>query len=550
MTLLKNLFNTDKDNCVWITSLLLDELRIGVSHSHIEQDLTSHPDYPSMLSIVDALSNNGIKTTAVNISFNTEQTPNAPFITIIKGSGEEKLYTLIRPYNDSGIIEYFHPDKNKWTSIHKNKFAALWASPTCLFVSSSNKLPKKKTAHIFLERNVKKFTRLLSYTVLPVLTFTALLFPLIIHKDSKYTWSLSAYGTLSLIGLLASLLLISHEFGKQNNLSSRICRSAKQFNCNAILESSASHIFGISWSSIGGVYFAGNLLFFFITLNANFSRLWVFALLSTITVPYAIFSLFYQWRIARQWCLYCVIVQLTLIGQSTIVFIEGWHKAIMPSLLAQPLTAYAILLAYALPFTAINYILPYVRRQARDRVDRTQLNGLKYNWHVFNSLLSKEKPIASNPEGLGLKIGPQVAKHRILKVCNPYCEPCSRSHIQLESLLAENPDISLQIIYTATSSPEDSRLYPVRHFLSLAENYDYLQFVAALSEWYSSDVKSYAAFATKYPVDTSSNDDNKIDAMSKWCNEMNIEFTPSYFIDGYQLPEIYKVEDLKYLLSS
>ncbi len=30
-----------------------------------------------------------------------------------------------------------------------------------------------------------------------------------------------------------------------------------------------------------------------------------------------------------------------------------------------------------------------------------------------------------------------------------------------------------------------------------------------------------------------------------WCNENQISFTPTFFIAGYQLPELYKVEDLQ-----
>jgi protein-disulfide isomerase len=34
--------------------------------------------------------------------------------------------------------------------------------------------------------------------------------------------------------------------------------------------------------------------------------------------------------------------------------------------------------------------------------------------------------------------------------------------------------------------------------------------------------------------------------MDQWCNKVGIEFTPTFFINEYQLPEIYNLEDLKY----
>ena len=39
----------------------------------------------------------------------------------------------------------------------------------------------------------------------------------------------------------------------------------------------------------------------------------------------------------------------------------------------------------------------------------------------------------------------------------------------------------------------------------------------------------------------------KLDKMRDWCDKMEINFTPTYFINGYQLPEIYNLDDLKYL---
>ncbi len=44
--------------------------------------------------------------------------------------------------------------------------------------------------------------------------------------------------------------------------------------------------------------------------------------------------------------------------------------------------------------------------------------------------------------------------------------------------------------------------------------------------------------------------DEKVEAMSTWFKETGIAFTPTFFVNGYQLPDIYKVGDLKYFLSS
>ena len=41
---------------------------------------------------------------------------------------------------------------------------------------------------------------------------------------------------------------------------------------------------------------------------------------------------------------------------------------------------------------------------------------------------------------------------------------------------------------------------------------------------------------------------NKIENMDKWCKATGISFTPTIFINGYQLPDAYSIEDLQYFL--
>ena len=40
----------------------------------------------------------------------------------------------------------------------------------------------------------------------------------------------------------------------------------------------------------------------------------------------------------------------------------------------------------------------------------------------------------------------------------------------------------------------------------------------------------------------------KINLMDEWCNEIEIKATPTIFLNGYQLPDAYSIEDLQYFL--
>ncbi|WP_293010724.1 thioredoxin domain-containing protein [Mongoliibacter sp.] len=71
----------------------------------------------------------------------------------------------------------------------------------------------------------------------------------------------------------------------------------------------------------------------------------------------------------------------------------------------------------------------------------------------------------------------------------------------------------------------------------------------ALDHWYLPENKEYEAFATKYPmIGELKAQKSRIQDMLNWCEQENISYTPTIFINGYELPKAYSVEDLKYIL--
>ncbi len=177
------------------------------------------------------------------------------------------------------------------------------------------------------------------------------------------------------------------------------------------------------------------------------------------------------------------------------------------------------------------------------------MTRLKYDPVLFESLLSKQKQITSNPEGLGIRLGNPNATHTIIKVCNPYCGPCAKAHPEIEKIIEENKEVSLQIFFTATNEEGDSRAQPVKHLMAIAESNDSNLIKGALDDWYLAEKKDYQIFSAKYPMNGElEKQGGKLEAMDKWCKETGIEFTPTFFVDGYQLPAVYDITDLNYFL--
>jgi len=165
---------------------------------------------------------------------------------------------------------------------------------------------------------------------------------------------------------------------------------------------------------------------------------------------------------------------------------------------------------------------------------------------VFRSLLQRSNRVTVSPEGLGIEIGKPEAQNEIIKVCNPYCGPCSEAHPQLDHIVRSNPDVKLRIIFTASGEENDMRTAPVAHLLAVQEKFGRDRVQQALDDWYLAPQKDYGAFAAKYPMDDALEQQRgRIRAMSDWCDAMKIRATPTLFVNGYELPESYSTAELK-----
>jgi protein-disulfide isomerase len=144
-------------------------------------------------------------------------------------------------------------------------------------------------------------------------------------------------------------------------------------------------------------------------------------------------------------------------------------------------------------------------------------------------------------------LGNANGKLKVLKVCNPYCTPCAKGHRLLNTLLESDEEISLQIIFSTTRDESHRTNTAVRHFLSLAEMKNSKLLKSALDDWYLTEKKDYTLFDKKYPLSSSKDEINKqIESMNNWCELNEITYTPTYFVNGFRLPEEYEIADLKY----
>lgn len=540
-------FLSTHDNCIKVTEELLSILKVRVTNTTLKNELYNHPDYPSLLAISDILTGYGIENISTQITIDKLVELPVPFIVPLKNTANaEGQFTVIESIQGD-TIKYYRSEKYRWENISKEDFEKKWLSGIVLLVDAENAIDEKEYVAKRREEKRVNMAKAFTWLALPVLTMLAC--ALMFAKYGLTVVFPIVFTLLTLMGCIISTLLLWYELDEYNPVLKQICGSGKKVDCGAVLNTKASKIAGISWSVIGFTYFTAELLALLFGGIANVRVLFILTGFNVLAIPYVFFSVYYQWRIAKQWCVLCLCVQSVLVLQLITVLIAKWYKIATVDTVFSGDVIIPILFAIAIPFIIVNLLLPAYRSAKGGRQNKAELQRLKHNPQIFEALLTKQKAIAESTEGLGIILGNPDASYKIIKVCNPYCGPCAKAHAPLEELLHNNPDIQIQILFTATTNADDIKAPPVKHLLAIAEGGEAI-IRQALDDWYLADQKDYEAFAVKYPVSNKlEQQDDKVNNMKEWCNKTGISFTPTIFVNGYQLPEIYDISDLKYFLS-
>ena len=251
---------------------------------------------------------------------------------------------------------------------------------------------------------------------------------------------------------------------------------------------------------------------------------------------------------AKQWCVLCLSVQVLLFLGGMNVFANNFLVVIYNLPISFIINS---LLIYIVPVLLWYAAKPSILRLQESKNTKREYLRIKFNAEIFETLLKKQKAITLSANGLGIDIGKPKATNILIKVCNAYCGPCAKAHSKIDELLKETPNLKVKIVFTVPNDPDNYIYKPVSHFLAINEqSNNELKIKRALDDWYLADKKDYEIFAAKYMMNGElAKQGNKIEAMDKWCKAMDIHATPTIFINGFQLPDAYSIEDLKYFLA-
>jgi thiol-disulfide isomerase/thioredoxin len=536
------MFNQYEPN-VKATIAFLKLLKVKANDATVNETLQNDPDWPGLLCISDSFNKWNIPNGAGKIEPNQIDQLPVPFMAYTHH--KEYPLSIVTHVTDTTIEVY---SKNYSKAIIKNK-EEFFKSWTGIYLIAE---PDEYSGEKKYEKNKRKaiINSLIPASLFALLIVLSLfsIYNQISNNQIANTRGVYLQYLILLTGAVVTSLLLWYEIDKTNPLLQKVCTGIAKGNCNAILTGRQAKLFSwLSWSEVGFFYFAGGLLVLLFAGSDVANTISILGWFNVLALPYTVFSVYYQWRVAKQWCVLCLAVQALLVLGGINVIANNYLTSF--SALSISFLTKTILL-YLLPVLLWYVVKPYVLHLQQAKNTKREYLHVKFNTEIFETLLKKQKHISITTEGLGINLGNPEATNTLIKVCNPYCGPCAKAHPKIDKLLEEIPNLKVKIIFTTPNEPEQPAYKPVSHLLAINEQSNSEGDIKlALDDWYLADKKDYDLFATKYPMNGElAKQGYKIKLMERWSKEMEITFTPTIFINGYQIPNAYGIEDLQYFL--
>ncbi len=517
-----------EDNTVSVIQRAVRYFRIPVTKSSVKEALKSNSYYPSFKSICDTL--NDWKVEHYPLKYEPEEIKElaAPYIAHFSdGGGQLAFVSKIRNAKVTYYESYILKRETEFNEfIERCSGAVILLNPD---ERSGEKDYRKKWQD-----------ELISNGILPVTILAFLLFIILAVINSVVMEGIhlqKMQGILLLTktsGVALSVLLVLHEFEVRLSLTEKLCHLNKATNCNTVLNDKASKIFGwFGWADVGFVYFTGCLLFLLQgSVAGDYS---ILAILSALSLPYPLFSIYYQGFVLKKWCPMCLGVQLILVIEF-ILLLPKFSNLNFSS---------TSLLGFILTFlvTGIIYtpVIMYIREKRSNELHYYKYLGFKKNPDVLRTLLLNHQHYDIPVTDSSLLFGVKDAPINITAFLSLQCSHCARAFEKIKDILKSEVDAAINIILITSDTKILNTLY---HFNRLNKDDDGLDL---LEQWFSADPYSRSKISETLCIpdgnDISKEVSNENYKLYKACNVIG---TPTFFVNGYLLPNQYDIDDIKY----
>lgn len=511
----------------------LQHLNISVSNTYFRKSVASHPEYPSILSVSDTLERIDIKHAVAKVQ--EEDLENIPFPFVLHLRRGQGQLLLIRSQQD---LREHESDIEDWDGV------------ILLIEESDVALDEEHQEYISREKTAKA-----GFVILGV---SALLF-FILMLSQNFSWHYLLLLTTALGGTILGVLLTAKDVGIRYEAVEAFCNSGKKTNCDRVLTSDEASLFGrFKLSDVVLSYFIFQLIITGLWLpvenevSAILSVMFVFTMLSIPAVGY---SLYIQGVKLKSWCRLCLLVGAVFLAQATLF---GWMYTANIFVLGEiGIWAVSQIMFLLAAIGSLEFLLKSkVEEGSEAASSEITANRIKYAPEVFLPLLTQEERIDTALFEKELIIGKPAAPIQIVMAASLSCGPCKDGFEKLSELIKAFPDQIYAVVrFRVNKTNEGQNTGAAETILSYwlanihGENDAAPKAQRLIMDWY--ERIDSQQFLEKYPVKQNGFDgelDHLEEQLSSWFEEVNITGTPTYFINGFQLPRPYMIDDLKMLI--
>jgi protein-disulfide isomerase len=174
------------------------------------------------------------------------------------------------------------------------------------------------------------------------------------------------------------------------------------------------------------------------------------------------------------------------------------------------------------------------------------INSIKADEAVFRAILKKRPAIETNKDDSVILFGNPDAKLQLTILTNPFCNPCALMHKRIKKLLRDTENkIGVQYILSSFALKLD---FANKYLIAVYLEKDTAASWQIYSEWFEKGKPLKEAFFKTLNL----NMDNpaieiEFQKHATWREKSKLSATPTVLVNGYPLPDNYKIEDLRYL---
>ncbi|WP_051398013.1 vitamin K epoxide reductase family protein [Runella limosa] len=540
--------NPTEKNAFEATNMLLYLSKVRITARGLRNALWQHPDFPSLSSLSDVLTDFNVPNMATRLTPDRLSEIPLPAMAYLQIDGG--IFAPVRKVGNT--IEWLHTQRG-WQTDTYNDFVHKWTGVALLAepndTSGEQDYANNRRREIVASLRIPFIVSAIVLCLGVVLWSLLQKFPLDSH--------LPYYGLLvtKLAGTIVSGMLVWYGIDSQNSFLQKVCQINRHSNCQNILQSPAAKVTEwLSWSEVGLFYFAGGLICLMnptLSLPSREGILLLLGVLGCLALPYTFWSIYHQWRVAREWCVLCLTVQVLLwvefgLGITALNVTNLSEKG--NSLLTYDFSLASVLYLLG-SFAIVPAFWALFKRNLQKSVGYDSLfrefQKIKFSPEYIQGLFRNQRVLPPIFEGMEvIKLGNPNAENTLIMVTNPTCAACRRNHSELKKLLETNDTVQIQIILAAGFSDDDVASKVARQILSLPTD----QMEEALHEWFKTNERYYNEWSRHTKVDYRKAEAiQQLQSHVRWLELAGVMTAPTTFLNAVELPKYYQVREISKL---